>query len=847
MDKLSGRLRADQRVSIAGRKGTIRFLGETKFASGIWVGVALDDCVGKNNGTVHGVQYFSCQDDHGIFVREKVCNPIEGESLAPQEDDGSDSSDGEEEVAMVHTLSRARRCGVSAEDGRQKEADWTPPVHFKTEEERQHLSEIIRTSHDTKLQMMFGSVAGDTFNQIVDAMFQKSIPKGQNVIEQGDDGDYFYIVKTGAFDIFVKKEGGEAKKVFEAGAGFAFGELGLLYNAPRNATITAASDSEVWCLERAAFRNLVVRSAENMFKAYVEFLTKCDIFQELNSEQIAALAEVLEEEEFEEDEAILEQGEKDDKMYILRVGEAVACIKGDQGEVEVMQYRQGNYFGEIALLLGEPRKASVYALNGPCTCLYIKRETFHRVLGPLQDFMKRNIEKYSKYGDAITAASDAVGEKRPSETLDVGLSDALEVFEGGAKLGKNPKTRAVMRKREKKEAADMVVKANKGEMGDNAKSDDKTPEPTSLAEKVAMDFKDPLLVTPSDSFAVPSKMQVFGGLRLGQKFTEDKIVIKRTQVECKTDGLEDNFAWNEPTKRGSTHIAITCQKGQKSAADPTPNQDNYFVLHLDGVHVYGVCDGHGPFGHLVSFRLVQTLPKLIKDSPHFGKDWKLTLNEAFVGAQEELLAFCSDRNINVEASGAAGSVLVLEESVIHIAWIGDASIAVGSWNRHDSRLVFATKDHKPNLPGERARLEAAGSEVREVDEDNYRIYLPGSTFPGLTMSRAFGDTACGGVSQEPEYQQIFMQPSDEYYAIVASDGIWEFMEPDKVIELSAKKLRLKGPRETLRFLVEASRKRWSYCCGDYCDDITALLIQWNVKEKDVSTNHSLTVTRPQEA
>merc|ERR1719174_2698034 len=121
-----------------------------------------------------------------------------------------------------------------------------------------------------------------------------------------------------------------------------------------------------------------------------------DIFQDLNADEISSLAEVLEEEEFEEDEAIVEQGEKDDKMYILRKGEAVACIQGDQGEIEVMQYSQGKYFGEIALLLGEPRKASIYALNGPCTCLYISRDTFHRVLGPLQDFMKTNIEKYAK-------------------------------------------------------------------------------------------------------------------------------------------------------------------------------------------------------------------------------------------------------------------------------------------------------------------------------------------------------------------------------------------------------------------------------------------------------------------
>lgn len=318
------------------------------------------------------------------------------------------------------------------------------------------------------------------------------------------------------------------------------------------------------------------------------------------------------------------------------------------------------------------------------------------------------------------------------------------------------------------------------------------------------------------------------------------------KIECQSDGTEDLYTWSEPPKtlKGSTHIGVVCQKGQKAAADPTPNQDNYFILHIDGVHVYGVCDGHGPFGHLVSFRLVQSLPKLLQASEHYGKDWKLALNEAFLKAQEELLEFCKERDINVEASGAAGSVLVYEDICLHIAWIGDASIAVGSWNRRDSRLLFSTTDHKPNLPEERARLEAAGSEVREVDQDNWRIYLKGTSFPGLTMSRAFGDTACGGVSQEPQYHALFMQPSDEVYALIASDGIWEFMEPTDVISLSAKKLRLKGPRETVRFLTGASRKRWAHCCGDYCDDITCILVQWNVCEKEAAKhNYSLSVTR----
>ena len=57
--------------------------------------------------------------------------------------------------------------------------------------------------------------------------------------------------------------------------------------------------------------------------------------------------------------------------------------------------------------------------------------------------------------------------------------------------------------------------------------------------------------------------------------------------------------------------------------------------------MYGVCDGHGPFGHLVSFRLVQTIPYFLTKSEHFGKNWEEALKESFAKAQEDLEEFCS--------------------------------------------------------------------------------------------------------------------------------------------------------------------------------------------------------------
>lgn len=49
-------------------KGTVRFRGEVKFASGLWYGVELDKPEGKNNGAVQGVRYFTCPDKHGVFA-----------------------------------------------------------------------------------------------------------------------------------------------------------------------------------------------------------------------------------------------------------------------------------------------------------------------------------------------------------------------------------------------------------------------------------------------------------------------------------------------------------------------------------------------------------------------------------------------------------------------------------------------------------------------------------------------------------------------------------------------------------------------------------------------------------
>lgn len=88
------------------------------------------------------------------------------------------------------------------------------------------------------------------------------------------------------------------------------------------------------------------------------------------------------------------------------------------------------------------------------------------------------------------------------------------------------------------------------------------------------------------------------------------------------------------------------------------------------------------------------------------------------------------------------------------------------------------------------------------------------------MSRAFGDFLVGshyenkGVIQKPDYKLLTMQPADEWYGVIASDGIWEFLTAEDIVKFSAKKLRLKGTRETVKTLIDASRRRWAHVEGN---------------------------------
>ena len=180
--------------------------------------------------------------------------------------------------------------------------------------------------------------------------------------------------------------------------GEAFGELWLLYNCPRAASIYAKTSGVLYALDRETFNHIVKDSAMKKRQKYEEFLTSVELLKGMEEYDRIWLADAVWEESFNESEYIIKQGEKGDRFFFVLEGEAIVTKKLEHGKapVELITYTKGSYFGELALLNDAPRAANVIAKT-KVFLISLDKDTFKRIMGSADDLIKRNIEKYENY------------------------------------------------------------------------------------------------------------------------------------------------------------------------------------------------------------------------------------------------------------------------------------------------------------------------------------------------------------------------------------------------------------------------------------------------------------------
>ncbi|KAG5312191.1 KAPR2 kinase, partial [Acromyrmex insinuator] len=244
---------------------------------------------------------------------------------------------------------------------------------------------------------ILSSYDSEQMADVLDAMFEKIVQPGEFIIRQGDDGDNFYVIERGKFEVYVKDLATAIENhIHTYDNRGAFGELALLYNMPRAATVKAITSGTLWAMDRQTFRRILLKSAYKKRKMYENLINKVPMLKSLESYERMNLADALVPKQYSDGEQIIRQGDTADGMYFVEDGVVRITRLGEHGrEIEINRVPAGGYLGELALVTHKPRAASAYAV-GDIKLAFLDVEAFERLLGPCMELMKRNIDDYEE-------------------------------------------------------------------------------------------------------------------------------------------------------------------------------------------------------------------------------------------------------------------------------------------------------------------------------------------------------------------------------------------------------------------------------------------------------------------
>uniref|UniRef100_A0A7E4ZST1 cGMP-dependent protein kinase n=1 Tax=Panagrellus redivivus TaxID=6233 RepID=A0A7E4ZST1_PANRE len=301
-----------------------------------------------------------------------------------------------------HGETRSKKLAVSAEPAKLDQHKTTLQHHAKSAGSKQLIRDAVQKNDFLR------QLAKEQVIELVECMFEMRARAGQWVIQEGEPGDRLFVVAEGQLQ--VSREGQALGKI---GPGTVMGELAILYNCTRTASVQAITDVSLWVLDRSVFQMITMRLGMERHAQLMNFLNKVSIFENLTEDRISKMADVMDQDYYAGGNHIIREGEKGDTFFVINSGQVrvTQFIDGEPEPREIRVLKQGDFFGEKALLGEEVRTANVIAMNPGVEVLTLDRESFLKLIGDLEA-LKRD------YGDSQRRAtlSSRTVQEPPSPT-----------------------------------------------------------------------------------------------------------------------------------------------------------------------------------------------------------------------------------------------------------------------------------------------------------------------------------------------------------------------------------------------------------------------------------------------
>jgi ATP-binding cassette subfamily B protein len=240
---------------------------------------------------------------------------------------------------------------------------------------------------------ILGFLPADVKGLVVNSFVRTELPFGSLIIREGDEADAFFVLSEGRARVLKKSEQGEEVPLNVLRSGDYFGEIALLEKTRRTATVRASSDVTLFRLDRSVLEALVqdhpeIRAALELqvkHRSLSNFLLQYSPFTKLPAPALQTLLTELEPLAVKAGEKVIREGEDAGPLYMVEEGRLRSYTR-ENGHRNYRSFlRKGDLFGELSLLKGSPRSATVETVT-PCRLLRLMPETFNKLGSACPEF-----------------------------------------------------------------------------------------------------------------------------------------------------------------------------------------------------------------------------------------------------------------------------------------------------------------------------------------------------------------------------------------------------------------------------------------------------------------------------